>query len=1097
VSCGTGNSPAAKFCRKCGSALAEAQPSAAAPERDPHDYTPRHLADKILRSKSALEGERKQVTVLFADVKGSMELAEQVDPEEWHQILDRFFEILADGVHRFEGTVNQYTGDGIMALFGAPIAHEDHAQRACYAALHLREALRSYADQLRLEQGLNFSVRMGINSGEVVVGRIGDDLRMDYTAQGQVVNLAARIEQLAEPGRIYTAESTAGRASGYFRLRDLGQAKVKGSADPVHVFDLEDVGEFHTRFDVSRARGLAKFVGRDREMFRLEAALERARARGQPQLVGIVAEAGTGKSRLAYEFCERCRASRVPVDRASCPPHGRSIPLGFHMSVMRSTFGILDRDDDETARNKVAGQMVRLDPSLAEDVPFMLDFLGIAESAQRSPVSDPEARQREFLRVVERIIRARLGEVRIWLLEDLHWIDPASEAVDLEVIRIQDEIASPVLKLMTFRPEYRPPHADRPNYEEIRLKPLGPKATAELLADLLGPEAPAGELEPLVQGRAGGNPFFLEEIVQSLVESGHLEGSRGAYRLVRSVETIEIPSSVQAVLAARIDRLSERAKQVLYTAAVVGGGFPLPLLEGALAAPAGSLDAVLYELASADFIYQEAAYPEVEYAFKHPLTREVAYGAQLSEQRRRSHRRIARLLEERYVEKLDEHAALLAHHWEQAGEALEAARWHARAAGWVVRSDEEAARSHWVDVRRLLAPLEDSPEKLGLDLMACGQLMMLSWELGAPADEIEALFAEGKALAERIPDPAPRTMLQYGYASYVGLSGGDVTHYVSAAREAVRLAEATGDRTYRLVAGMALASALSWAGNLAESLELMDECVAERPEDLLAGSEIMGVSPWITAVMFRNWPLGLLGRLDELDRGLRQATELTREHRQLAFLSWGLAIRVLHGEWSGETATTLASARQGVEVAERVGTSFFVSIALGLLGDALRLEQCYPEALEVYQRTLDLMRSKRVALQWKPVLLSGRALVDSALGGHEKAIEQVRSALEESVRGGNRVGEGVARLTLARVLLATGDPGLHDEVERIVERAEALCEETGMRVHLPPLLEVRATLADRRGDPQEARQRLRDAHRLYTEMGATGHAERVARELGS
>jgi class 3 adenylate cyclase/tetratricopeptide (TPR) repeat protein len=1073
--CQHDNPAEANFCQECGASLAISCASCGA-------------------ELPALEGERKQVTVLFADVKGSMELAEQVDPEEWHRILDRFFQILADGVHRFEGTVNQYTGDGIMALFGAPIAHEDHAQRACYAALYLREALRSYADQLRLEQGLNFSVRMGINSGEVVVGRIGDDLRMDYTAQGQVVNLAARIEQLAEPGRIYTAESTAGRASGYFRLRDLGQAKVKGSADPVHVFDLEDIGEFHTRFDVSRARGLAKFVGRDREMSRLEAALERARA-GQPQLVGIVAEAGTGKSRLAYEFCERCRASRVPLDSASCPPHGKSIPLGFHMSVMRSTFGILDRDDDETARNKVAGQMVRLDPSLGEDVPFMLDFLGIAESGQRSPVSDPEARQREFLRVVERIIRARLGEVRVWLLEDLHWIDPASEAVDLEVVRIQDEIASPVLKLMTFRPEYRPPHADRPNYEEIRLKPLGPEATAELLADLLGPEAAAGELEPLIQERAGGNPFFLEEIVQSLVESGHLEGSRGAYRLVHSVETIEIPSSVQDVLAARIDRLSERAKQVLYTAAVVGSGFPLPLLEGALGAPAGSLDAVLYQLASADFIYQEAAYPEVEYAFKHPLTREVAYGAQLSERRRRSHRQIARLLEERYVEKLDEHAALLAHHCEQAGEALEAARWHARAAGWVVRSDEEAARSHWLQVRHLLAPLEDSPEKLGLDLMACGQLTQLGWGLGAPPDEIEALFAEGKALAERIPDPAPRPVLQIAYAGYVGLSGGDITRCVSGAREAVRLAEAAGDPAYRLAARAGLANALIFAGNPAEALDLLEHCVADRPEDPLAGREILGTSPWIFAVMNRCSPLGHLGRLGEAVEALRQGIDLAREQGELGLVSLGLSVCVLHGEWSGETATALASARQSVEIAERTGVPFALSMALTYLGNALRLEQRHHEALEAYEKALGLMHTRRVALQEKPYVVSGQALVDSALGEHEKAIARARSALEESVRGGIRSAESVARLTLARVLLATGDPGLHDEVDETVERAEALCEETGIRVYLPPLLEIRAALAERRGDPQEARRQIREAQRLYTEMGATGHAKRLAGEL--
>jgi len=573
--------------------------------------------------------------------------------------------------------------------------------------------------------------------------------------------------------------------------------------------------------------------------------------------------------------------------------------------------------------------------------------------------------------------------------------------------------------------------------------------------------------------RTAGNPFFTEEVVQSLIESGQLTGTRRSYRLVSELGTLQVPATVQAVVAARIDRLPEREKQVLQSAAVIGREFTEPVLEAAAELRGADLAESLRALMGTELLYEQSLYPVAEYAFNHPLTQEVAYGSQLGKHRARVHASVARTIETLDADKLDERSALLAHHWEQAGEALEAARWHARAAGWVRPSDQEAARSHWLQVRSLLAPLEDSQEKLGLDLMACGQLMQLGWTLGAPVDEIEALFAEGKALAERIPDPVPRTMLQFGYAQYVGLSGGDVTHYLSEAREAVRLAEAAGNPVYRLVARMVLANALSYAGNPDESLALMEQCVAERPENPLAGRAIPNISPWITAVMFRNWPLGLLGRLDELDQGLRHATELTREYGQLEFLGWGLAVRAAHGEWSGETATALASAQQSVEVAERVGVSFFLSIAL------------------------DLMRTKRVALQWKPVVIGGQALVDSALGGHDEAIAQARSALEESVRGGNRFGEGVARLALARVLLATADPSLHDEVEETVERGQTLCEQTGMRVHLPPLLEVRASLAECRGDPQEARRQLREARRLYTEIGATGHAERLAKQFSS
>jgi class 3 adenylate cyclase len=338
--CGAANRPSAKFCRKCRVPLAAGEPP---PPRPVAAYTPRHLAEKILTSRSALEGERKQVTVLFADVKGSMELAERVDAEAWHGIMDRFFAILTDGVHRFEGTVNQYTGDGIMALFGAPIAHEDHAQRACFAALQLRDALQAYARELKREQALQFSTRIGINSGEVVVGRIGDDLRMDYTAQGHTVGLAARMESLASPDTIYLTQATADLCDGYFELADLGAFSVKGNSGQVHVHELRGVGALRTRFDVSRARGLSRFVGRGDEMEVLDRALERAR-RGHGQVVGVVAHAGVGKSRLCFEFVERHRARGGFVNQGQAVPHGRNIPLLPLMQAFRAYYGISEQD---------------------------------------------------------------------------------------------------------------------------------------------------------------------------------------------------------------------------------------------------------------------------------------------------------------------------------------------------------------------------------------------------------------------------------------------------------------------------------------------------------------------------------------------------------------------------------------------------------------------------------------------------------------------------------------------------------------------------------------------------------------------------------
>src|SRR5438067_10776341 len=331
ASCGTELRAGARFCDSCGTAVGHARPAVKPPSpepvpRDPRTYTPKHLTERILTSRNALEGERKQVTVLFAGVSGSMELAEQVDPEEWHQILDRFFEILTEGVHRYEGTINQYTGDGVMALFGAPISHEDHAHRACYAALHLVEELRRFAQELKRERGLTFATRIGLNSGEVVVGKIGDDLRMDYTAQGRVVGIAARLQTLADPGEVYVSDTTAALVSGFFELASLGEFRLKGVSQPMRVCSLEGVGRMRTRLDVSRARGLSRFVGRSDEMASLESALARA-AEGQGRVVGVVAEAGTGKSRLCAELVERCRSRGVAVHEGRGVAHGRLLPF--------------------------------------------------------------------------------------------------------------------------------------------------------------------------------------------------------------------------------------------------------------------------------------------------------------------------------------------------------------------------------------------------------------------------------------------------------------------------------------------------------------------------------------------------------------------------------------------------------------------------------------------------------------------------------------------------------------------------------------------------------------------------------------------------
>src|SRR5437870_2420877 len=752
-SCGHANRAAAKFCEECGTRLASAA-AAAEPPRAPRDYTPRHLAEKILGSRSALEGERKQVTVLFADVKGSMDLAEQVDPEVYHQVMERFAALLAEGVHRFEGTVTQFTGDGVMALFGAPIAHEDHARRACYAALHLSEALRRYANELRLSRGLNFSVRMGLNSGEVVVGKIGDDLRMDYTAQGHTVGLAQRMEQLAEPGKVFLTERTARLVAGFFTLRDLGESAVKGVAAPLCVYELEGVGALRTRLDVARARGFSRFVGRADEMAALEAALARARE-GQGQVVGVVADAGVGKSRLCYEFAERCRARGLRIYETHCVAHGKMIPFLPVLELLRGYFGITEQDTDQVAREKIAGRLLLLDRELTEALPLVFDFLGIADPAEPPPRMDPEARQRQLFAAA-----GRIGE------------------------------------------------------------------------------------------RTAGNPFFVEEIVQALVESGTLAGAKGTYRLTRPVEDVAIPATVQGILAARIDRLSEREKSVLQTAAVIGREFGETVLARVAELPAEELGAALRALEGAELVYEQVLFPEVEYAFKHPLTQEVAYRSQLADRRARVHAAVARAIAALYPEKLDERAALLAHHWEAAGNLLEAARWSRRAAEWAGTNDTAEALRHWGKVRTLLERVPESAETSALGLRARAMMLDIGFRLGMPEEEAATLFAEGRALGERSGDAALLAYLVSRYATVRGTAG-CVEDYLGHAVESLRLAGKT-DRNLELQLMVSAAHPHYLVGRLGDALRLIDtylDSAGETPVPTFGGFNVHAFAVWFRSML--------------------------------------------------------------------------------------------------------------------------------------------------------------------------------------------------------------------------------------------------------
>ena len=577
--CGEQNPVGQRYCNACAAELAPARGAglaAAGSGREPTSLIPQHLAARIRADAPALAGERKLVTVLFCDVVGSMDIVERLGAESWRSVMDRLLVLISRAVHRFEGTIDKFTGDGAIALFGAPIAHEDHARRACYAALAIRESAAELSRELQAEWGIEIQLRLGLNSGEVVVGVIGDDLSLDYTALGRTVGLGKRMESMAEPGSVCLAEHTARLVSGYVDLDDLGEREVKGAREPVRVFALRGVGPARGALDVSRLRGLTRFVGRERELEHLEEAVELALA-GEGQAVGLVGEPGVGKSRVCAELVTRCRERGIAVFEASAQAHTSAVPFLAVLEMLRSFFGIVQGDADDLARERVVERLAALDGQLSEELPLLLEFLGIPDPDRPVEPMSPEARQRRLLALVRGLVHAQGAQApTLNVLEDLQWVDPASERFLASLVEALPGTRN--LAVLNFRPGYRAEWMGRTHYSQLPLAPLDEEAGAALISELLGSDTSLQDLSGLIRERAAGNPFFCEQIVSSLAERGDIEGRPGAFRLAHPGIAIEVPATVQAVLSARIDRLAEREKAVLQTAAVIGREFERRLL---------------------------------------------------------------------------------------------------------------------------------------------------------------------------------------------------------------------------------------------------------------------------------------------------------------------------------------------------------------------------------------------------------------------------------------------------------------------------------------------------------------------------------------
>jgi class 3 adenylate cyclase/tetratricopeptide (TPR) repeat protein len=785
--------PGSKFCDACGGRLdAAAEPAAPAPPRfpSPESYTPRHLAEKILTSRSAIEGERKQVTVLFADLKGSMELLAERDPEDARALLDPILHHMMEAVHRYEGTVNQVLGDGIMAIFGAPLALEEHALRACYAALTMQGLIRAHAESVWRAQGVAVQIRVGLNSGEVLVRAIGNDLHMDYSAVGQTTHLAHRMEQQAVPGSILMTAETRRLVEGYVNAASRGPVPIKGVAEPMEIFQLLGAEFSTTRLQVARARGLSRFVGRQHEIDGLATALGAAAA-GRGQIVALFGEPGVGKSRLVWEFTRSDATAGWLILESRSVSYGRATAYGPVRDLLKRFFEIDDRDDASARRDRVRVKVSSLDGSLEDVVAPMLTVLDALPEDSPFLLLDPLQRKQRILEAITRLL-VRQSQARPLLLifEDLHWIDSETQAV---LDRLTESLpAARILLLVNYRPEYHHGWGSRSYYTQIRVDPLAPESADELLHTLLGTGPDAAAVSQLLIERTEGNPFFLEESVRTLAETQVLVGEPGAYRLAKPLEAIQIPPTVQAVLAARIDRLPADKKLLLQNAAVIGKDVPFDLLAAVVGLSPDEIHAGLVYLQAGEFVYETSLFPEHEFTFKHALTHEVTYGGLLQERRRMLHAQIAEAIERLPAERVAQQIERLAQHAFR-GEVWHKAVRYLRRAG-LKASNQSAHRQAVGFFEQALTALEHRPgdreaQEVGVDLRF--DLRNALFALGE-LERILDYLREATTLAQALGDQR-RLGWVAAYLTHYFWRVGDHARAIESGLRALAIADALGD----------------------------------------------------------------------------------------------------------------------------------------------------------------------------------------------------------------------------------------------------------------------------------------------------------------
>ncbi len=1021
----------AKFCGECGQPLRL---------RDIplQNFTPPHLVERILTSRAEVEGERKQVTVLFADMTSSFELIADRDPEDAQRLIDPVISHMMEAVHHFEGTVHRVLGDGLMALFGAPLSHEDHAVRACYAALRMREAIGAYADELQRTQGMPVSVRIGLNSGEIVISTIGNDLNMVYTVVGSTLHLASRMEKMARPGSVLATADTIHLAEGYVTVKRLGPVPVRGLSHPVEVCEVLGSSVTGSKFEAAARRGLTRFVGREAEMRQLAVPLERA-GRGRGQAVSVSGEPGVGKSRLIYELLHSPAVSGWLVLEARAQSYGRASPYLPIIDLLKGYFAVNARDFGPSIREKVTRRILALEATLDDVLPPILDLLGALDQDHAFHALEPvQHRQLTYQAVIRLLLNESRRQPLILLFEDLHWSDSLTLGLlDGLMMAAAD---TPLVLLRTFRPEFRDGSGEAEGHLRLHLDPLGNDSLARLLLALLGNDANLLPLKQFLRDRAGGNPFFVEEIVRSLVDGGTLIGERGNYRLAEPFDSLKVPSTVQTVLAARIDALPPAGKRLLQEAAVVGHDVPLVLLQQVSGLGADEIRRQLNDLQDAELLHTTQLFPDLHYGFKHALTHDVAYAGLLNERRRSIHARVVDAMEMLYGDRLGEHVERIAGHALR-GQLWEKAVRYLRQAG-AKAADREAYRealSLFEQAQDALAHLPEARETLEQAVDLRFDIRNVLQPLG-DRSRIVATLQEAEALARKLEDDRRLGWIQSYFAENFWMLG-QYAEAVAAGARARAIAAEVGDAPMRIVTNLPLGLAHHTRGDYPHALEVFGDNV-----DRLTGAGLrerygMFVLPAAFARSFMAWAWADLG---EFGRGIEIGEEALHiaQDAQHPF-SCGYAYLCL-----GVVALRRGEMRRALRRLERaLAAGAFADSPVGFAYVALHLGYGYalngqPEkGLPLLDRSVEVAEARgfvarhalRLAYLAEARLIAGR--VEDAASTAERALELAR-------RHDERANEAYAMRILGE---ARERLGKHDDAVLLHDRALTLAAQLRLR----------------------------------------------------